>query len=168
MVAGNLRRRSIFTYKISLMSNSKSTQEPRSGIIRAEKRILPLTWDLPLSCEKNAPGERCIWLTMTRSTPFIINVPVGPIIGISPRNIFCSLTSLTVLTVTAGTFSASKTFNTSLVISVFAGIRVLEAFGRLTSSIIILPFKSFSERALISITSRSKRTSLTIIFIGSE
>ncbi|MEL6585022.1 MAG: hypothetical protein AAFQ36_14455, partial [Pseudomonadota bacterium] len=39
---------------------------------------------LPLSWSKKTPGERCIWLTITRSVPFTMNVPFGVIRGMSP------------------------------------------------------------------------------------
>ncbi len=45
-----------------------------------------------LSALKNAPGERCIWLTTTRSVPLMMKVPFSVIRGISPRYTFCSIT----------------------------------------------------------------------------
>ena len=85
IVAWNLRRRSMRTYRMSLGSNSKSIHEPRYGITRAEYRSLPLACVLPLSWSKNTPGERCSWLTMTRSVPLTMNVPWSVMIGISPK-----------------------------------------------------------------------------------
>ncbi len=35
--------------------------------------------------EKNAPGERWSWLTMTRSVPLMMNVPFSVISGMSPK-----------------------------------------------------------------------------------
>ena len=69
---------------MSFGSNSKSSQEPRYGITRAENSSLPLECVLPRSCSKNTPGERCSWLTMTRSVPLITNEPVVVMSGISP------------------------------------------------------------------------------------
>jgi hypothetical protein len=43
--------------------------------MRAENSSLPELWVLPLSCSKNTPGERCSWLTMTRSVPLTMNEP---------------------------------------------------------------------------------------------
>ena len=37
------------------------------------------------STEKSTPGERCSWLTVTRSEPFTMNSPPPIMIGISPR-----------------------------------------------------------------------------------
>src|SRR4030067_1055528 len=62
-------------------------------MILAEKRILPEAWDLPLSCSKKTPGERCSWLTMTRSVPLMMKVARAVMRGISPKNTSCSLTS---------------------------------------------------------------------------
>ena len=43
------------------------------------------------------PGERCNWLTMTRSAPLMTNVPCGVMSGSSPMNTFSSLRALLVL-----------------------------------------------------------------------
>ena len=67
-----------------LGSNSKSSQEPRYGITRAEYRILPEECVLPLSWSNSTPGERCSCETITRSVPLITNVPFSVINGISP------------------------------------------------------------------------------------
>ena len=75
IVTGILRRRSTRKYRMSFGSNSKSSHEPRYGMIRAENSSLPDEWVLPLSCSKNTPGERCSWLTMTRSVPLTMNEP---------------------------------------------------------------------------------------------
>ncbi len=53
-------------------------------MIRQAKRSLPEEWVLPLSWSKNTPGDRCIWLTITRSVPFTMNVPFDVIRGMSP------------------------------------------------------------------------------------
>ena len=59
-----------------------STHEPRKGMIRAEKSRWPFGW---MSSSNTTPGERCSWLTTTRSAPLITNVPSGVMIGSSPR-----------------------------------------------------------------------------------
>ena len=79
----------------SLASNSKSSHEPRYGMMRQANSNLPELCDLPLSWSKKTPGERCIWETITRSVPFTTNVPFGVIKGISPMNTSCSLMSFT-------------------------------------------------------------------------
>jgi hypothetical protein len=60
--------------------------EPRAAIrmTRAAKRYLPDAWVLPRSWSKSTPGERCIWLTITRSVPLTMNVPFFVISGMSP------------------------------------------------------------------------------------
>ena len=85
MLTGSLRRRSMRTNTESFGSNSKSSQEPRYGITRAENSSLPLECVLPLSWSKNTPGLRCSCETMTRSVPLMTNVPWSVISGISPR-----------------------------------------------------------------------------------
>ncbi len=42
---------------------------------------------------KYTPGERTSWLTTTRSVPLMMKVPLGVIIGKSPRKTRCSLIS---------------------------------------------------------------------------
>jgi hypothetical protein len=69
----------------SLWSNSKSSQLPRYGMMRAENSFLPEAWVLPLSWSKNTPGERCSCDTTTRSVPLMMNVPCAVISGISPK-----------------------------------------------------------------------------------
>ena len=67
---------------MSFTSRLNSTQEPRYGMIRAVKSFLPL------GCEdssKKTPGERWSWLTMTRSAPLMMKVPLSVMIGSSPR-----------------------------------------------------------------------------------
>ena len=54
-------------------------------MMRAEKSSLPLAWVFPLSWSKKTPGERCSWLTITRSVPLIMKVPFSVISGISPK-----------------------------------------------------------------------------------
>ncbi len=44
-------------------------------MMRAEYSNLPDEWVLPLSWSKNTPGERCSWLTTTRSVPLMMKVP---------------------------------------------------------------------------------------------
>ena len=53
-------------------------------MMRAENSSLPELCVLPRSCSKNTPGERCSWLTMTRSVPLMTNEPVVVMSGISP------------------------------------------------------------------------------------
>ena len=52
--------------------------------MRAANRYLPELWVLPLSWSKKTPGERCIWLTMTRSVPLTMKVPLSVMSGMSP------------------------------------------------------------------------------------
>ena len=54
--------------------------------------IIPLLLRIPKSekekrtlLPKKTPGERCSWLTTTRSAPFIIKVPLLVMYGIGPR-----------------------------------------------------------------------------------
>jgi hypothetical protein len=84
MVTGILRRRSTRKYSTSFGSNSKSSQEPRYGMMRALNSSLPELCVLPLSCSKNTPGERCSCETMTRSVPLMMNEPLSVIRGTSP------------------------------------------------------------------------------------
>src|SRR3979409_22040 len=95
MLTGILRRRSTRKNTVSLGSNSKSSQEPRYGMTRAENSSLPEECVLPRSCSKNTPGERCSWETITRSVPLITNEPVVVIKGNSPMYTSCSFISLT-------------------------------------------------------------------------
>ncbi len=46
-----------------------------------------------LAVSKNTPGERCNWLTITRSVPLMMNVPLSVISGTSPKKTSCSLMS---------------------------------------------------------------------------
>ncbi len=64
------------------MSIVNSTHEPRKGMIRAENSRCPFGW---MSSSNTTPGERCSWLTTTRSAPLMTNVPSGVMIGSSPR-----------------------------------------------------------------------------------
>ena len=75
IVTGILRRRSTRKYRMSFGSNSKSSHEPRYGMMRALNSSLPLECVLPLSCSKNTPGERCSCETITRSVPLTMNEP---------------------------------------------------------------------------------------------
>ena len=76
--ARNLRLRSMRTYSRFLLSYSNSTHEPRYGMIWPMNSVLSSEW-------KNTPGERCSWLTMTRSVPLMMNVPLSVISGMSPK-----------------------------------------------------------------------------------
>ncbi len=53
-------------------------------MMRLVNSSLPEEWVLPRSWSKNTPGERCIWLTITRSVPLTTKVPWGVIRGMSP------------------------------------------------------------------------------------
>jgi len=73
------------------MSTVNSTHEPRNGIIRAEKSRWPLVC---VVSSKITPGERCNWLTITRSAPLITKVPNSVSSGNSPRKTSFSIISL--------------------------------------------------------------------------
>ena len=66
----------------SWMSTVNSTHEPRNGMMRAEMRRWPFGW---VVSSKTTPGERCSWLTMTRSAPLMMKVPSSVSSGSSPR-----------------------------------------------------------------------------------
>ncbi len=83
-MAGSFLRRSMRTCRMSLLSNSKSIQEPRFGMMRAEKIAFPPPVRLRVSSKK-MPGERWSWLTTTRSVPFTMNVPFSVMSGTSPK-----------------------------------------------------------------------------------
>ena len=53
-------------------------------MMRAANSSLPEACVRPRSWSKNTPGERCIWLTMTRSVPLMMKVPLGVMNGMSP------------------------------------------------------------------------------------
>src|SRR5579872_5422605 len=55
--------------------------------------ILPRKYVRLFAVSKNTPGERCNWLTITRSVPFTMNVPFSVISGTSPKKTSCSLMS---------------------------------------------------------------------------
>src|ERR1039458_4275273 len=57
--------------------------------------ILPRKYPCACTFSKKTPGERCNWLTMTRSVPLMMNVPLSVMSGISPKNTSCSLMSRT-------------------------------------------------------------------------
>ncbi len=62
-------------------------------MIRALNSTFPDACERPLSCSKKTPGDRCSWLTMTRSVPLMMNVARSDMRGISPKKTSCSLTS---------------------------------------------------------------------------
>ena len=66
------------------LSVSNSIQAPRLGMIVALNvgRLL-----VSASCKKYTPGERTSWLTITRSAPLIMNVPLSVMSGKSPMKI---------------------------------------------------------------------------------
>jgi hypothetical protein len=82
VVAGNLPDWSILMSSTSFFVTESSTQLPRCGIVQQECSFFSLVWS---STEKSTPGERCSWLTMTRSLPLMMNSPPPTMIGISPR-----------------------------------------------------------------------------------
>ncbi len=84
-------------------------------MIRQANRSLPEECVLPLSWSKNTPGDRCIWLTMTRSVPFTMNVPFFVIRGMSPMKTSCSLMSFTDLADVSS--STSNTISRSVTLS---------------------------------------------------
>src|SRR5215470_5142856 len=55
--------------------------------------ILPRKYVRLFADSKNTPGERCNWLTITRSVPLMMNVPFCVISGTSPKKTSCSLMS---------------------------------------------------------------------------
>src|SRR5229473_2116392 len=55
--------------------------------------ILPKKYVRLLAVSKKTPGERCNWLTITRSVPLIMKVPFWVINGTSPKKTSCSLMS---------------------------------------------------------------------------
>ena len=96
VVAGNFLFLSILANNKSLVSYSKSNQDPLYGITLEENKNLPLIWVLPLSWSKKTPGERCIWLTTTLSVPLTTKVASFVINGISHKWTCCVLASLIV------------------------------------------------------------------------
>src|SRR5208283_934588 len=80
----------MYAYMTLLISVVNSTHEPRNGMMRAEKIGVTFGWtDSP----KKTPGERCSWLTMTRSAPLMINVPRSVMYGRLPRYTTSSIVS---------------------------------------------------------------------------
>ena len=82
VVAASLVDWSIRIASTSFLVTSSSIHEPRSGMMRAECSGRSPSLD---TIEKSTPGERCSWLTMTRSAPFTMNSPPPIMIGNSPR-----------------------------------------------------------------------------------
>jgi len=54
------------------------------GDDRAALEILARGMGLALVMVEETPGDRCIWLTMTRSVPLMMKVPLAVIRGMSP------------------------------------------------------------------------------------
>ena len=78
----NLPLWSIRTPSVSRFVMPTSIQLPRSGITRQENCLRsPGSAD----CTKSTPGDRCNWLTTTRSAPLMMNSPPPSMIGMSPR-----------------------------------------------------------------------------------
>jgi hypothetical protein len=67
---------------MSLMSMVNSTHDPRKGMIRALYSFDPLGW---MFSSNTTPGDRCSWLTTTRSAPLMMKVPSSVRRGRSPR-----------------------------------------------------------------------------------
>ena len=105
VVIGSFFFLSILKYKISLGSNSKSSQEPLPGIILQLNNNLPLLCVLPLSWSKKTPGLLCIWFTTTLSTPLTTNVPLEVIKGSSPMKTSCSFADKICLVFVSGSIS---------------------------------------------------------------
>ena len=82
VVAENLPDWSMRTAQASFFVTLSSIQLPLSGITQHECSFLSPVW---ISTEKSTPGERCIWHTVTRSEPLMMNSPPPIITGISPR-----------------------------------------------------------------------------------
>jgi hypothetical protein len=82
VTAENLPDWSMRTLSASFLVTFSSTHEPRSGMI--QQLCSFLSGELA-STEKSTPGERCSWLTITRSEPLMMNSPPPIMIGISPR-----------------------------------------------------------------------------------
>jgi hypothetical protein len=78
VVTGNFFFRSMYAYITPLMSVANSIQDPLNGMTRALYNLVPLACRL---WPKNTPGERCNWLTTTRSAPFTTNEPFGGHVG---------------------------------------------------------------------------------------
>jgi hypothetical protein len=71
----------MLTVSTSSTSSKISSHDPRCGIILAVNSFLPLGCT---TSSKVMPGDLCNWLTITRSAPFITNVPRSVMSGISP------------------------------------------------------------------------------------
>ena len=80
-VTGIFEDWSIRIWRTSFLETFISIHEPRSGMMRQEwSRRSPASSFI----EKSTPGERCIWLTMTRSAPLMTNSPPPIMMGSSP------------------------------------------------------------------------------------
>ena len=66
-----------------LSSVRNSSHVPRDGISSPLNASFPVLSSICVS--KYAPGDLTIWETMTRSAPLMMKVPVGVIIGKSPK-----------------------------------------------------------------------------------
>ena len=82
VVAASFVLWSIRIASTSFLVTSSSIHEPRSGMMRLECSGRSPMRDATL---KSTPGERCSWLTMTRSAPLTMNSPPPIMIGMSPR-----------------------------------------------------------------------------------
>ena len=115
------------------LDSSKSIHEPCSGIIRAVYVIgLPATL-ASLVVANTTPWARCIWDTITRSTPDAIKLPRSVINGTSPINISCSLMSRRVfLPSSATSHKINLSFNLNLLEYVI--LRNMHSFTLYTGS----------------------------------
>ena len=59
--------------------------DPAAALGDDPQLVVQLASELWISTEKSTPGERCSWLTITRSAPLMMNSPPPIMIGISPR-----------------------------------------------------------------------------------
>ena len=82
VTAENLPDWSMRTWRPSFLVTFSSIQLPRSGMIQQECRARSV---VEVSSRKSTPGDRCSWLTITRSEPLTMNSPPPSMIGISPR-----------------------------------------------------------------------------------
>ena len=82
VMAENLPDWSMRTPSVSFLVTLISIQLPRSGMIR---QLCSLRSPASVSTTKSTPGERCSWLTTTRSAPLMMNSPPPIMMGMSPR-----------------------------------------------------------------------------------
>ena len=76
-------------HRVDIGSKLDPRSAERDDACRIHLLAVRVRWTSP----KKTPGERCNWLTMTRSAPLMINVPFGVIYGRLPRYTSCSTLS---------------------------------------------------------------------------